>query len=575
VSRRLLVGLALAGAAVIGAAALLVAFAHDFQPFGPAEKLAQVLTDAIWITTGLIAWQRRPGNRVGPLMTAVGFVDVAQQLYWHSALPFTLAALAAFFFAGLTLHLFLAFPSGRLQTRFERAFVAFAYTAVPLFAIAAQMAWEPRTARCPACPRNLLLVTHHRSVWHALGGLGELVFIAMLVILAVLLIGHWRRSSGATRRALAPVLLAAATAVLLLASVLVVSAFGVETEGSPLLWLADVAYAAIPVAFLVGLLRTRLHRSAVADLVVELGSLPSPGQLRDAIARCLGDPSLELAFWLAHDGRYVDPDGHALDPAERSGRAVTALEHNGKRLAALVYDPALMDEPELLDAVGAAASLALENARLQAELRAQLVEVRASRTRIVEAGDAERRRLERDLHDGAQQRLLGIRLAVQLARGRVADGASVDELLAEVDTEVVEALKELRALARGIHPAILTEEGLAPALAALARRAPIPVELTVCRERLPAAVEATAYFVSAEALANIAKHARASSASIDVTRVNGRLAIAVTDDGLGGADAEGAGLRGLRDRVEALDGRLAIESPPGGGTRVSAAIPCA
>jgi signal transduction histidine kinase len=398
----------------------------------------------------------------------------------------------------------------------------------------------------------------------------------MLVIGAVLLIGHWRGSSGATRRALAPVLLAAAAAVLLLASVLVVSAFGVETEGSPLLWLADVAFATIPIAFLVGLLRTRLHRSAVADLVVELGSLPSPAQLRDAIARCLGDPSLELAFWLAHDERYVDSDGHALDPAERAGRAVTALEHDGKQLAALVYDPALRDEPELLDAVGAAASLALENARLQAELHAQLVEVRASRARIVEAGDAERRRLERNLHDGAQQHLLGIRLALQLARARLADaGAPVDELLAEADTEVVGALAELRALARGIHPAILTEEGLAPALAALARRAPVPVEMTICRGRLPLPVEATAYFVSAEALANLAKHARASSASIDVRRVNGRVAIAVTDDGVGGADAEGAGLRGLRDRVEALDGRLEIESPPGGGTRVSAAIPCA
>src|SRR5262249_6601693 len=163
-----------------------------------------------------------------------------------------------------------------------------------------------------------------------------------------------------------------ATAAVLFVAILVVSAFGVETEGSVLLWLTDVAYAAIPVAFLVGLLRTRLHRGAVADLVVELGSLPSPAQLREAIARCLGDPSLELAFWLAEDGRCVDPDGQALDPIARPGRALTVLEHDGKRLAALVHDPALLDEPELLDAVGAAASLALENARLQAELRAQL-----------------------------------------------------------------------------------------------------------------------------------------------------------------------------------------------------------
>ena len=575
-SRRLLLVLSLAAAAVIGTAATLVALAHGFQPFGPAEKLAQVATDAIWIAAGLIAWQRRPGNLVGPLMTAVGFFDVLQQLYWHAALPFTLAALAAFFFAPVGLHLFLAFPSGRLQTRFERAFVVFAYAAVPLFAVVGQLTWQPRTTRCPGCPRNLLLVQHHRSIWHALGGLGEVVFLAMLVIVAVLLIGHVRRSSGATRRALAPVVLAAAAAAVLLCAVLVVSSFGVETEGSVLLWLADVAYAAIPVAFLVGLLRTRLHRSAVADLVVELGSLPPPARVREAIARTLGDPSLELAFWLPEGRRYVDAEGRTLDSERSPGRAVTVLEHGGKRLAALVHDPALLDEPELLESVGAAASLALENARLQAELRAQLAEVRASRMRIVAAGDAERRRLERDLHDGAQQRLLGIRLALQLARGRLADdGASVDELLAEADAEVVGALEELRALARGIHPAILTEEGLAPALAALARRTSVPVEVTVCDDRLPATVEATAYFVAAEALANVVKHAHASRVSIEVARANGEVLINITDDGAGGANPEGAGLRGLRDRVEALDGHLRVASASVGGSRVTAEIPCA
>ncbi len=331
----------------------------------------------------------------------------------------------------------------------------------------------------------------------------------------------------------------------------------------------------MPLAFLVGLLRTRLHRSAVADLIVELGSVPPPAQARDAIARTLGDTSLELAFWLPEDERYVDPDGNALDPEDEPGRAVTLVEHDGNRIAMLVHDPSLLDDPELLEAVGAAAALALENARLQAELRAQLAEVRASRARIVEAGDAERRRLERDLHDGAQQRLLGIRLALQLARGRVGDEGAVEELLAEMDAEVVDALEELRALARGIHPAILTEEGLTPALATLARRAPLPVELTVYPGRLPTHLEATAYFVAGEALANVVKHARASRVVIEVTRTNGRVAIDVTDDGVGGADAGGTGLRGLRDRVEALDGRLRVESPLGGGTRVTAAIPCA
>jgi signal transduction histidine kinase len=209
------------------------------------------------------------------------------------------------------------------------------------------------------------------------------------------------------------------------------------------------------------------------------------------------------------------------------------------------------------------------------ELRAQLQEVRASRARIVAAADAERRRIERDLHDGAQQRLLGLRLALQLARDRIGDAAAVEALLAEADAEVGGALEELRALARGIHPAVLTDEGLAPALGALARRAPVPVDVAVNGERFPPAVEATAYFVACESLANAVKHAGASRVAINVTRTNGRVAISVADDGVGGADLGGAGLRGLRDRVEALDGRLNVTSPAGGGTRVTAAIPCA
>ena len=340
-------------------------------------------------------------------------------------------------------------------------------------------------------------------------------------------------------------------------------------------WLAGVVGMAIPVAFLVGLLRTRLHRSAVADLVVALHGPLTPTEVRDAIAGTLRDESLVLAFWLPDRECYVGPDGAEVDPEAQPGRAVTVLEGDGGRLAALVHDRTLLDDPALIDAVGAAASLALENARLQAELRTQLNEVRASRARIVEAGDAERRRLERDLHDGAQQRLLGIRLALQLVRGRLADGgATLDGLLTEADTEVVGALDELRALARGIHPALLSDEGLAAALTALVRRVPVPVELAVCTERLPATVEATAYFVASEALANVVKHAHATRAAIEISRANGHVAIAVTDDGVGGADGDGGGLRGLRDRVEAVDGHLRVHSVPGHGTRVTAAIPC-
>jgi signal transduction histidine kinase len=218
--------------------------------------------------------------------------------------------------------------------------------------------------------------------------------------------------------------------------------------------------------------------------------------------------------------------------------------------------------------------LALENERLQAELRAQLNELRESRARIVRTADEERRRLERDLHDGAQQRLLGLGMALQLLRPHV--DSSGEELLVETEQELQMALAELRELARGIHPAVLTDQGLDAAVRTLAARAPVPVTVKSDSERLPAHVETAAYFVVAEALANIAKYAHATRAQITLARGNGNAIIDVQDDGVGGAQGRnGSGLTGLADRVGALGGRLLIESPAGGGTQVTAVIPCA
>jgi signal transduction histidine kinase len=257
-------------------------------------------------------------------------------------------------------------------------------------------------------------------------------------------------------------------------------------------------------------------------------------------------------------------------------RTVTVVEDAGRPVAALVHDPSLMDEQGTVLAAAAAVQLALENARLQAELLAQLGEVRASRARIVSAGDAERRRIERDLHDGAQQRLLGIRLSLRLARGQLARGhGDLDDLLTEAEDELAGTLEDLRALARGIHPAVLTEEGLAAAVEALARRASVPVTLAALPyRRLPPPVEAAAYYVAAEALANVAKHAHASAVTISVKPAGDRLVIDIRDDGTGGARATaGGGLVGLQDRVAALDGTMRVEGGPGAGTCVHAEIP--
>jgi signal transduction histidine kinase len=261
---------------------------------------------------------------------------------------------------------------------------------------------------------------------------------------------------------------------------------------------------------------------------------------------------------------------------KQEGRATTLIERDGARVAALLHDPALDDEPELLDAVTAAAGIALENGRLHAELRARLEELRGSRARIVDVSQKERQRLERNLHDGAQQRLIALSLELSLLEEQLGDDRDARMRLAQARGEIATSLEELRAVARGIHPAVVSAHGLEIALEQIAARAPVPVRLEVAVEgRLPEHLEVAAFYLVSETLANIGKHACAMSASVEVARRNDQVVVEVVDDGLGGADTElGSGLRGLADRVEALEGRLRIWSPRGGGTRVRAEIPC-
>jgi signal transduction histidine kinase len=321
-----------------------------------------------------------------------------------------------------------------------------------------------------------------------------------------------------------------------------------------------------------------IQSGAVSELVARLNETPQRGELHEALARALGDPSLELAYWLPRDERFVDAAGRPVElPKPDSGRAVTRVEREGRYVAALVHDPMLDEQHGHVEAVASAASLALENERLDAELRAKVAELRASRERMLRVGLEERRRLERDLHDGAQQRLVSTALNLRLARERLRDKPdSAEDLLSSAGDELDAALEELRELARGIHPAVLSDRGLAAALETLAHRAPVPVEVdSVPRERLPEAVELAAYFVVAEALTNVAKYAHASHARVSIQQENGRVVVAVEDDGVGGADpAEGTGLRGLADRLGILEGRLEVDSEAGRGTTVTARIPC-
>ena len=337
--------------------------------------------------------------------------------------------------------------------------------------------------------------------------------------------------------------------------------------GQAMDWVVAVTVALLPVVFLAGLLRSRLARGELAGLFRTLRSL-QPAQLQAALGRTIGDPGLVIAY-RRPDRSLRDADGTAVAlPAAPDDRSVAWVEGDGRRVAALIYDASLDDDPELVEAVQAAAAMALEHREMHAELR-------ASKERVIAAGDAERRRIERDLHDGAQQRL--VLLAMQLSRIQQeirADPAGAEQLVTAAGAELARSLAELRELARGLRPAAL-DHGLDVALEALALGSAVPTTVeTQPGPRMPEPVALAAYFVTSEALTNIARYARASHATVRVTRPHGHVVVEVADDGVGGADpGRGTGLRGLRDRVEALGGSLDVAAGQPRGTVVTARIP--
>jgi signal transduction histidine kinase len=546
-----------------------------------ARAVAHVAIGLSFLVAGLIAWSRRPANRLGSLMVAAGFALLLRQLrYSDDSLAFTVFFLLGDLGYALVAHSVLVYPSGHVTDRVERAFVRVVYAAVLVFPLAVLLLHGKgdRLLQFGSLDRKSdIVVAGDEGAVEALQKTYIAVFFGALAALFLVLLG--RRLLQATpqaRRKFAPLGLAA-VAVTLLALYECIYAFADQRFASTyLFWGYVAAFLALPPALLVGLLRTRARRATVGDLVVQLEQTPPEG-LRDALARGLGDPTLEVAFWLPERRGFADAEGRPVVlPADEAGQAVTRLEHDGEPLAVLVHDPALRDEPELIEAATAAARLALENARLSAELHAQLEKVKESRARIVSAGDAERRRIERDIHDGAQQRLVALALELRSGqlRARQTGDAEVEQLLASAVDDLQAAVDELRELARGVHPAILTEEGLAAALESLVLRAPIPVDLEEAPEfRLAPEVEATAYFVACEGLVNIVKHAGASAAALSARRLDGLLVVEIVDDGVGGAEL-GSGLRGLTDRVEALGGRLRVVSSPAEGTRIVAEIPC-
>jgi signal transduction histidine kinase len=503
------------------------------------------------VAAALVALERPRWRAATWLLAAAGFALLGGDLEWTSTrVVGTIGILLAWSWAAILVQLVLTFPEGRPWTNAARIVVPPAYA---------------------AAAGGQVVVAFAPSNVHATHRTQEIVALAVGAAVLGLVAPRLLTLQGPRRRAQAPLLLAAAvsaaTSVGFLGWLL-----AADASSAALNTIARLVAVSLPIGVVAGIGWSRLHRPQASELVVELST--DAADMRARLARTLGDPTLELAYRL-DDGRYVDAAGHAIDLRLQGDRAVTALTSGGREIAVLVHDPALLDEPGLVESVRATAGLVLENERLAAQVRSRLAEVRASRGRIVAAADAERRRIERNLHDGAQQRLVTVSMALGLEASRA--GGETAGALARAQDEIEHAIAELRELARGIHPTVLRDVGLEAAVLSLARRTPVPVTVRASvTQRIPDTVELAAYFVVAESLTNVVKHASATEASVELDQDEGTLRVIVRDGGVGGAHISSeSGLGGLRDRLDALDATLTVESPAGGGTTIRADFPCA
>ncbi|MFD7654446.1 histidine kinase [Actinosynnema sp. NPDC059797] len=543
----------------------------------PAARYAwEIGSPLVWAGVGVLAVVIRPDRRFGLLTQVLGLVllldapagFVIETTRAWAAVDLVVARAAQPFQVVVFAHLLLSYPEGRLRDAVPRRFIAalYGYGAV-VGALDAAHTVDTITSRpwTGASP----------EAGFAGGGSSTTINAGWLAFAVTYLALMWlkvRRASPGRRRTLAYPLVCGFVMITLFVLTTALAALNAEPAGSAVSdALPYLAVLTMPGAFLLGLLRERLRYGSVADYVRAIEHAPIGG-LQPALRKALRDPTLRLAF--PQGDRCVDEDG---DHVAIGGDQAVLPIGGTPPIGLVLHDPALNDEQRLLAAASAATRLALDNARLHATVRRQLVEVRASRRRIVEAAAAERRRLERDLHDGAQQRILAVGIALRLLQQQLdpADRA-VNEALEEAQRELAGAITGLRELARGIHPAALTEQGLSAAVRALVRRQPIPVTVDdALPGRLPPPVETAAYFVVSEALANVVKHARAGRAHVLLARRGPVLRVDVVDDGVGGADPErGSGLRGLADRAAAFDGTLSVTDVEPTGTRLRVELSC-
>ena len=521
-----------------------VGLVAEWTAFGfvdPGSWLPDLVAGWSLIGAGLLVWQKRPESHVGALLTVSGFTWFVGNLSGVDAAWLAwIGSHGIFVHRGPLMHAMVAYPTGRPESRIERGAVSVFYAAA--------------------------LVT---PMWRSEG-----LTIGVAVVLVLVAARRYATAVAGERRARRTALRLAVTLGAVLAGG---AAARVLFAGDTAEELSLLAYQAVLCVTAVGLANGLLSRPwdqvVVADLVVELGATRSDA-LRDSLARALGDPSLEVGYWSPEFESFVTAAGQSLArPATVDARVSTVVEGGDGPLAVIVHHASLLDDPALVEAIGTATRLASVNARRQAEVQAQVMALDASRRRLVTAGDEEHRRLEVRLRNGAERRLEALASRLDAARHATSDDEA-RQLLVELEAQITETINELRSLAAGLHPRLLSEVGLARALGALSARCPTPVELVTTEHRMSPSVEAAVYFVCSEALANVAKHAAATHVAVTVLATDDRVAFEVRDDGVGGAEPRaGSGLRNLIDRVEALGGTLDVLSAPEEGTRLVAELP--
>lgn len=533
---------------------------------------------AVWVGAGTYMWWRRPESRLGLLVASVALLYAGTSLMAsQDGVAHTIGRIVLAAFVVCFAYVYLCFPGDRLVAARERwAIRAFAAATIALWplvlAFSAELPSGGALNDCGSrCPANALQVVGiPEGVEDVLNGAVGVVTCLGLVGIAIVLVLKARSPGHLRRRAVEPVLYAFC---------FVVAAYVVDVLASPsgrALAIAQVVAGAgaflTPAAMLVGQARAQSYAAAALGRLVVRGRAErvTPAQMQDWLRDALGDPSLEVALWDRLRFRFVDTDGEAADVLSSApGRATATVAQDGRPVAVLTYSASLQESADVVDGLAETAVMLLENARLVDELR-------ASRARIVASGDQERHRLERDLHDGAQQRLFLLQVKLARVREEVGD-AAVAARIDEIEEDARAALEELRVLAHGIYPTVLVERGVPEALRAFAIDAPLPVEVNDhWIGRCSPTIEAALYFCALEAIQNAAKHAGPARITVDLDRDGDRIDLSIADDGVGfqaGGGSDGIGLVTMRDRIGAIGGDLEVVSEPGAGVTIHVAVP--